>query len=137
MDAFGQGTSRFGQNAITGRGVLHDFEDLPRFRTAEARAGEHWHGSCRTMPVIRQTPNPNPSSPLPHMNSALAATVSAKQEAAIVIERDLNAPKARGRCNRLQLCLDEKEGECQGYVVTICLPASYLSKVSKVRLQAA
>jgi hypothetical protein len=66
-----------------------------------------------------------------------AAPAPVKQEPAIVIERDLSANRPRGRCNKLQLCLDENEGECQGYVVTICLPASYLSKVSKVRLQAA
>lgn len=55
----------------------------------------------------------------------------------IIVERHLGQSPSSSRANDLQLCLDEKDGECHGYVVTVCLPASYLSRVSRVRLQSA
>jgi len=70
------------------------------------------------------------------MNAPPDLTATTTARPAIVVERVLNASVSKGH-DRLHLSLDENEGECHGYAVTICLPASYLSKVSKVRLQAA
>jgi hypothetical protein len=57
---------------------------------------------------------------------------------AIALERHL-VPKVSDRPRRgenLRLSLDEQGGETGGYAITIMLPASYLSRVSRIRLEA-
>ena len=69
--------------------------------------------------------------------NAIQGTTSSQASTVIVEKHLTNAPRDRHRTHDLQLTLDETDGECQGYVVTVNLPASFLSKVSRVRLQAA
>ncbi|HEX2748053.1 MAG TPA: hypothetical protein VHM91_08650 [Verrucomicrobiales bacterium] len=57
---------------------------------------------------------------------------------AIALERNLvpQSPQRPRRGENLRLSLDEKGGETGGFAITIMLPASYLSKVSRIRLEA-
>ncbi len=58
---------------------------------------------------------------------------------AIALERHMvpqGPPRAR-RGENLSLCLDEQAGESGGYAITIRLPASYLARVSRIKLEAA
>jgi hypothetical protein len=57
---------------------------------------------------------------------------------AIALERHM-IPQNPGRPRRgenLRLSLDEQGGETGGYAITIMLPASYLSRVSRIKLEA-
>ena len=57
---------------------------------------------------------------------------------AIALERNLS-PQSGQRPRRgenLRFSIDEKGGETGGVAITIMLPASYLSKVSRIKLEA-
>jgi hypothetical protein len=57
---------------------------------------------------------------------------------AIALERNLvpQQPNRARRGENLRLSLDEQGAETGGYAITIMLPASYLSRVSRIKLEA-